>query len=451
MQKRDWPNWLVYALAVIFFFSLAVEATLLVQQAHTVISVTGKATATVSLNIEAEAYANLSVTKTATPDPVNISSPITYRITINSTGSGTAYNITLNETYPSNVTFLTSSPSAINGTNTSFIIANLSAGDVYVANITVNVTPDTANGTALLNAVNVTFTNTTGGLESRIATATVTAIIPANETEEEETPPGGGGGGGGGGGCIDACVLNATLCSTVGRLRCMRYYDADPCTEYAPDPCPAGTLCSHGECSVYCIEEWDCTDWSDCSDGIETRTCKELFGCATPEGTPTMERACVPRVEEIPDRLLSLIDRGYISVPPLAVPLEVIAALPVILMAVISLALLILFGIVLFVFGKDLSVLILYLRIYHVDYLLHTKQYELAHNYIDHIVQPYFASVQLDLRNAFHRRLARLYYGTHRDLARHYASLAHTAGDTAKHTFWNERAEHYAREVLKYQ
>lgn len=452
MQKRDWPVWAVYALAALFVLCLIAETTLLVRQAHDVLDVTGRqATAIVTLNIEGEPLANLTLTKTASPDPANISTPVNYTIIINSTGSATAYNITLNETYPTNVTFLTSSPTPVTGTNTTFIIPNLTSGTIYRVNITLNITNDTTNGTSLLNLINVTFTNTTAGLESRTATATVTAIIPPNETEETtpETPSGGGSGGGGG--CTDACIYNTTMCSTIGRLRCLRYYDADLCTEYAPDPCVTGTRCSLGECVTSCIEEWDCTDWSSCSEGLETRSCTELNGCATDAGTPTMSRACVPGVEEIPDRLLGLIDRKYLSLAPVPLPLELIIKLPVLPTALFAAAALALFGILFFLFGNQIEILILYLRIYHCAYLLHTKQYALAHAFIENTLQSYFKAVRLDPRNRFHRKLARDYYGLHRDLARHYASLAHAASDTAKHAFWNERAEHYAREALKYQ
>ena len=52
-------------------------------------------------------FTNISITKTDYPDPVNVSSNLTYQINVSSTGNGTAYNVTVNDTYPAEVIYLT--------------------------------------------------------------------------------------------------------------------------------------------------------------------------------------------------------------------------------------------------------------------------------------------------------------------------------------------------------
>ncbi len=44
---------------------------------------------------------------------------------------------------------------------------------------------------------------------------------------------------------------------------------------------------------VICEEDWSCTLWSDCSNGIQTRICNDLNNCGTNENKPEMERECL--------------------------------------------------------------------------------------------------------------------------------------------------------------
>jgi len=47
-----------------------------------------------------------------------------------------------------------------------------------------------------------------------------------------------------------------------------------------------------------CTELWECTAYSPCSDGKQTRTCTDKNSCGTVENKPDTERACVTREEE---------------------------------------------------------------------------------------------------------------------------------------------------------
>jgi parallel beta-helix repeat protein len=117
---------------------------------------------------------NISVIKTDVPDPVQNGSQLVYIINVTSNGNGTAFNVTVNDTYPSQVIFNSSQPSPVPGTNNTFILGNLTPGTSILLNITVNVSGSVTNGTVINNTVNVTFNNETSALLSRIATANTT-------------------------------------------------------------------------------------------------------------------------------------------------------------------------------------------------------------------------------------------------------------------------------------
>jgi len=46
------------------------------------------------------------------------------------------------------------------------------------------------------------------------------------------------------------------------------------------------------ECGECCIEEWNCTEWSACSDGTQTMTCIDNSACGTIEDKPTESQSC---------------------------------------------------------------------------------------------------------------------------------------------------------------
>ncbi len=64
-----------------------------------------------------------------------------------------------------------------------------------------------------------------------------------------------------------------------------------------------GTLCSLGATleiiNQSCIENWVCTDWSDCQpNNIQTRTCVDLNNCVSQENKPSEIMSCVYDTEE---------------------------------------------------------------------------------------------------------------------------------------------------------
>ena len=45
------------------------------------------------------------------------------------------------------------------------------------------------------------------------------------------------------------------------------------------------------KCYFVCIEDWDCSSWSDCSNGNQTRNCTDLNNCSI-NITPTLTKTC---------------------------------------------------------------------------------------------------------------------------------------------------------------
>jgi uncharacterized repeat protein (TIGR01451 family) len=117
----------------------------------------------------------LSIAKTATPEPVNAGAQLTYTIMAQSTGNGTAFNVTLNETYPAQVVFINASLSPENGTNNIFSLGSIAPNTTASMNIIVLVN-NVTNGTVLTNTVNATYLNETTELLTA-GTSLQTAVL----------------------------------------------------------------------------------------------------------------------------------------------------------------------------------------------------------------------------------------------------------------------------------
>ncbi len=102
---------------------------------------------------------NLELTKLDSPDPAYASSQLNYTVRINVT-MGNASNITLTESYPDQVIYLSSQPSPVPPTNNTLVIGNLTENQTILVNISVFVINAT-NGTVINNSVNISFQNDT--------------------------------------------------------------------------------------------------------------------------------------------------------------------------------------------------------------------------------------------------------------------------------------------------
>ncbi|MBW3012966.1 right-handed parallel beta-helix repeat-containing protein, partial [Candidatus Woesearchaeota archaeon] len=130
---------------------------------------------------------------------------LNYTILYLNSGNGSAYNVTVIETYDANVTYYSavpapSDPTTNNTWNLGTIAPNSSGG----INVTVFVHSNLTNNSAITNIVNITGSNFTGPVSG--PTQTSSEFTPILLTPPEYVPPpppaapiGAGGGGGGGG------------------------------------------------------------------------------------------------------------------------------------------------------------------------------------------------------------------------------------------------------------
>lgn len=110
-------------------------------------------------------FSNVSAIKTDSPDPALTSTELSYVVNVTSSGNRNASNVTLKDTYPEQVIFLTAQPPPLPGTNNTFVLGNMTPNQSILVNITVFVL-NLSNGTVINNTVNVSFQNETGGVLS---------------------------------------------------------------------------------------------------------------------------------------------------------------------------------------------------------------------------------------------------------------------------------------------
>lgn len=117
-----------------------------------------------------------TLTKTGSADPLNISNTTIIQYQVNlSIQNGTAYNATIEEKYPDNATFVSATPNPNNGNNL-WNVGNLTAGQTFQINITLNLSEELTNGTVLTNKVNTTYFNETGQEETKETSKNTTII-----------------------------------------------------------------------------------------------------------------------------------------------------------------------------------------------------------------------------------------------------------------------------------
>jgi uncharacterized repeat protein (TIGR01451 family) len=125
--------------------------------------------------------ADLSITKTDSPDPVQVGQNLTYTITVTNNGPNSATGVTVTDTLPAGVTFVSATPSQGSCSGTSTVTCNLGTlGNGVSANVTIIVTP-TVTGT-ISNTASVTsgVTDPNTGNNSSTASTTVNPVPPTN-------------------------------------------------------------------------------------------------------------------------------------------------------------------------------------------------------------------------------------------------------------------------------
>jgi len=138
----------------------------------------GQALCPVTITVRADA--DLVLTKVATPEPVKVSSNLTYSISITNNGPAQATGVLVTDTLPEGVTFVSASSSQGSCMETSGVVTcNLgSLGSGASASVTVLVTPGVTG--SITNYARVTSTSTDPNPADNEAVA-VSTVEPANE------------------------------------------------------------------------------------------------------------------------------------------------------------------------------------------------------------------------------------------------------------------------------
>ncbi len=128
----------------------------------------------------------ITLNKTDSTDPADASTQMVYTILVNITnlehGVSNISNLTLTDTYPAEVIYISAQPSPLAGTNNTFIIGNFTSNDTFMVNITVLVRNIT-NGTLINNTANISYTNFTGTqINLSVAENTTVRNFPAINT-----------------------------------------------------------------------------------------------------------------------------------------------------------------------------------------------------------------------------------------------------------------------------
>jgi len=95
------------------------------------------------------------------------------------------------------------------------------------------------------------------------------------------------------------------MSTTTIKTRTCGNYDYDSCREWSTwnfTSCKANEECRNGICveKPACMPSWSCTDWSECQESMQYRTCTDLNNCGTEQGKPDEQQACEMPKEEIP-------------------------------------------------------------------------------------------------------------------------------------------------------
>jgi hypothetical protein len=206
-------------------------------------------------NIENEIfYINITFAGDTTPPKVKILSPLSSTYTVNSY----SVEIFLNE--PGMCNYSTDN-GAVN--KTLLTINNISF---------TSIDSGISNGEYVLRAYCFDYAKNFNNSESVSFAVSVSAIIP----------PTGGGGGGNKITCVDTCNSLGYNCGI--QNVCGNNQNCGSCS--------GNKICVLGKCIINCIENWECSEWSVCTNNILTRNCRDLNGCGTNLTRPYEQENC---------------------------------------------------------------------------------------------------------------------------------------------------------------
>jgi uncharacterized repeat protein (TIGR01451 family) len=137
--------------------------------------------------------ADLSITKSDNPDPVTAGNNLTYTLTVSNDGPSTATGVTVVDTLPSGVTFVSASPSVGSFTIVAGVVTwnvgNLAAAGSATLTIVVNVNPQTTGQLVNSATVSSQTSDTDSSNNSASETTTVNAVADLTLSKTDSPDP----------------------------------------------------------------------------------------------------------------------------------------------------------------------------------------------------------------------------------------------------------------------
>lgn len=92
--------------------------------------------------------------------------------------------------------------------------------------------------------------------------------------------------------CIQNWIEGEWQACQGGDIQYKEWTDANNCSNITGKPERINQTCD------YCTPNWNCADWSECSNGEQTRTCSDTNSCGEAAGKPSETRSCTEEEEE---------------------------------------------------------------------------------------------------------------------------------------------------------
>jgi uncharacterized repeat protein (TIGR01451 family) len=135
------------------------------------------------------AVADLALTKTDSPDPVLVGGTLTYTLTVTNNGPNSATGVTLTDSLPANVTFVSSNPAAPTCSQAAGVVTcnlgTIASGANSV--VTISVTPQAAAVPSVTNSASVTAAEVDPNSANNTIISQTTTVNPAADLAVTKT------------------------------------------------------------------------------------------------------------------------------------------------------------------------------------------------------------------------------------------------------------------------